>query len=279
MLESNATKNNKQVLHVFVGFDTRNYGQTLAFEGCYRSIMAKSNTNKYDIKIHQLNLKELIKDGLFYRDYDILASTEFTYTRFLVPYLCDFKGKAVFCDSDFIWDVCVSEVFDYLKDDHAVACVKHNYIPRKSFKMDSRAQTVYPRKNWSSLMVFNCEHPSTKQLTVSAVNEKSPAWLHRMQWAEDDEIDEIPYQYNYLVGYYHTNDAKVYHYTDGGPWHPGYEDVQYGDKWSQYISKDEINILREELDRYYEAHPEIDRNTQNSNAPPPEIVNGETAGN
>ena len=263
---------NKTILNVFVGFDTRNYGQMLAYEGCCRSIKHNLKSDEYEVKIHQLNLKELTQDGLFYRQYDSLASTEFTYTRFLVPYLSDFKGKALFCDSDFIWDCCVSEAFDYLKDNQAVACVKHDYTPSKSFKMDGRAQTAYPRKNWSSLMVFNCEHPSTKQLTISAVNEKSPPWLHRIQWAQDDEIGEIPYQYNYLVGYYQTNDAKVYHYTDGGPWHPGYENVQYGDRWKRYMTPDEISKLNLELDEYYLTHPEVNKYSQNKNAPPLTII-------
>lgn len=257
------TTNNRQVLNVYVGFDTRNYGQQLAYEGCCRSILAKVDTSKYDVKIRQLNLKELQDEGLFYRDFDPLASTEFTYTRFLVPYLNNYEGTALFCDSDFIWDCCISEAFSFLKPEEAVACVQHDYTPGHTMKMDGRAQTVYPRKNWSSLMVFNCEHPSTQQLTIEAVNTESPAWLHRMLWAKDEEIGNIPYQYNYLVDNYHTDDAKVYHYTDGGPWHPGYEKVQYGDKWRQYMTQDELDKLQVELDEYYAAHPDLNKNSQN----------------
>lgn len=249
----------KEVLNVYIGFDTRNYGQTLAFEGCKRSILANLNNDKYDVNIYQLNLKKLTETGLMTRDFDPLASTEFTYTRFLVPYLNNYQGKALFCDSDFIWTCCVSEAFDYLKDNEAVACVKHDYTPHKMVKMDGRAQTVYPRKNWTSLLVFNCGHPSAKKLSLQAVNNESPAWLHRIQWADDSEIGEIPYQYNYLVGYYDSNDGKVFHYTDGGPWHPGYEDVQYGELWRQYITDHEYNNLRLELEEYYTSHPECPR--------------------
>ena len=256
--------NQREMLHVYIGFDTRNYGQTLAYEGCQRSLLAKLDHNKYDITIHQLNLTELTKAGLMYRNFDPLASTEFTYTRFLVPLLNNFEGKALFCDSDFIWDCCVSEVINYLQPGQAVACVQHDYTPGHSIKMDGRAQTIYPRKNWSSLMVWDCSHPSSKKLTVDAINTQSPAWLHRMLWADDTEIGSIPYQYNYLVDNYDTDDAKVYHYTDGGPWHPGYENVQYGDKWRQYMKKEELLKLNMELDEYYKTHPECDRNSQNS---------------
>lgn len=258
----------KEVLNVYIGFDTRNYGQTLAYEGCKRSILAKLNNDKYDVNIYQLNLHTLTEAGLMTRPIDPLASTEFTYTRFLVPFLNDYKGKALFCDSDFIWDCCISEAFDYLKEGHAVACVQHDYTPSKSLKMDGRAQTVYPRKNWSSLMAWDCSHPSSQKLTVETVNKESPAWLHRMLWASDEEIDSIPYQYNYLVNTYNTDDAKAYHYTDGGPWHPGYEEVQYGDKWRQYMKDDELKKLRHELDEYYENHPECKANSQNENAEP-----------
>jgi lipopolysaccharide biosynthesis glycosyltransferase len=249
----------KELLHIYIGFDTRNYGQTLAYEGCKRSIEAKLNRDKYEVEIHQLNLKELMKSGHMYRDVDPLASTEFTYTRFLVPFLNGYKGKALFCDSDFIWDCCISEAFDYLQNDQAVACVQHDYTPNATVKMNGLAQCAYPRKNWSSLMVFNCEHPSTKLLTVQTTNEQSPAWLHRMEWAKDTEIGMIPYQYNYLVDTYNTDDAKVYHYTDGGPWHPGYENVNYGNHWKQYMTDTEIIKLKEELAVFYRDHPDYSK--------------------
>lgn len=253
----------KETLQVYIGFDTRNYGQTLAYEGCKRSILDNLNKEIYNVEIHQLNLNELINKGVMTRQHDPLAATEFTYTRFLVPYLNNYQGRALFCDSDFIWKCCVSEAFNYLQNNQAVACVQHDYTPHATVKMDGRAQTVYPRKNWSSMLVYNCQHPSTQKLTLEAVNTQSPAWLHRLLWADDSEIGEIPYQYNYLVGYYDTDDARVYHYTDGGPWHPGYEDVQYGEYWRQYMLDDEIKKLKVELEEYYVEHPECSRPTKN----------------
>lgn len=250
------TETEKTPLHWFVGFDSRNYGQTLAYEMCKKSL-EKHCSDKYDIQVQPLVLKELEDKKLFWRDFDKLASTEFTYTRFLVPYLAGYKGLAVFCDSDFLWVQDPSKVLDYLNDGQAVACVQHDYTPHATVKMDGRAQTFYPRKNWTSLLVFNCEHPSTQQLTLENVNTQSPAWLHRLQWAKDEEIGEIPYQYNYLVGYYDTKDPVAIHYTDGGPWHPGYEDCEFGDLWMEYLNDEEKAKLQAEIDEYYQAHPEL----------------------
>ena len=115
-------------------------------------------------------------------------------------------------------------------------------------KMDGRPQQWYPRKNWSSMMLFNCSHPSTKNLTLENVNTQTPQYLHRMQWCKDEEVLEVPKCYNYLVGYYHDNDIKVLHYTDGGPWHPGYELSEHSDKWMKFISEDERNRLEKEME-------------------------------
>ena len=231
-------------LKVFIGFDSTNFGQEMAYEVCKRSIL-KHNP---DIEIHKLYRKKLIDDGLFWRK-DNTGATEFTYTRFLVPYLCDYKGYAIFCDSDFLWTCDVAEVFNqYCNENLAVSCVKHSYTKcNGKTKMDGRPQEYYPRKNWSSLMLFNCEHSSTKNLTLEAVNTQTPAWLHRMGWSEDKYVGEINKRYNYLVDYYHDNDFKVLHYTDGGPWHPGYENVEHGDLWMKYVSDDEKDRMKKEM--------------------------------
>ena len=101
-------------------------------------------------------------------------------------------------------------------------------------------------------MLYNCSHPSVKKLTLENVSTQSPAWLHRMQWAKDEEIGEIDKSYNYLVDYYHDNNIKALHYTDGGPWHPGYENVEHGDKWLEYLSEDEKTKMYQEIKEYYD---------------------------
>ena len=234
---------------VYVGFDSTNYGQQLAFDVCKKSI---EKFNK-DIEVIKVVRQDLIDKKLFWRE-DKTGVTEFTYTRFLVPYLNNYQGWALFCDSDFLWTCDINEVFEkYVNDKYAVCCVKHDYTNcHAKTKMDGRAQEYYPRKNWSSLMLYNCSHPSVKKLTLENVSTQSPAWLHRMQWAKDEEIGEIDKSYNYLVDYYHDNNIKALHYTDGGPWHPGYENVEHGDKWLEYLSEDEKTKMHQEIKEYYE---------------------------
>lgn len=230
---------------VYIGFDSSNYGQTLAYEVCRKSII--KNTKLNNLEIYPLKKKELSEKNYYYRKNDELASTEFTYTRFLAPFLSNYEGYAVFCDSDFLWRCDIAELEKYMKPELAVSCVQHDYTPTCTYKMDGLKQTIYPRKNWSSLMVFNCSHPSTKKLTLEAVNNESPAWLHRMQWANDEEIGSIPTTYNYLVGYYDFDNPKVIHYTDGGPWHRDYQNVKYGELWTEYLSGEEKDKLHREL--------------------------------
>lgn len=221
---------------IFIGYDSSNYGQKLAYEVCRRSLESKNTS----IPISKLVKKDLEDSKIFQRT-DNTGSTEFTYTRFLVPYICNYNGWAMFCDSDFLWFCDPQEVFDQCKDrSKAVYCVKHEYTECKgSVKMDDQKQEWYPRKNWSSLMVFNCSHPSVKNLSLQNINTKTGSWLHRMEWCEDKEIGELPIKYNYLVGYYDSNDYKALHFTDGGPWHSEYKDVEHGEKWLKYLDEKE----------------------------------------
>ena len=219
--------------NIYIGYDSTNYGQELAYEICKRSI--KKYNDK--IKINKLSKKDLINSKYFYRN-DNTGSTEFTYTRFLVPFLNNYKGWALFCDSDFLWLCDPNEIFEkYADEKYAVCCVKHEYNDcNGKTKMDGRTQEWYPRKNWSSLMLFNCEHPSIKNLNLDNINKETPKWLHRMEWCKDEEIGEIDKSYNYLVNYYDDEKFKALHYTDGGPWHPEYRDVQYGNLWLDYLN-------------------------------------------
>lgn len=224
------------MINVYVGYDSRqnytpNFGRIKnpCYEVCKASIL---NYNQ-NVSIHPIVLDDLIQRGLYYRELDPLASTEFTYSRFLTPFLNDYKGIAIFCDSDFLWNCDIEELLEYYDDNYAVMCVQHDYTPRTDTKMDGYVQTTYPRKNWSSLMMFNCEHPDIKNLSVSAVNTQSPKYLHRMEWTND--VGSIPITYNYLEGdYEYLKDPKVVHFTNGGPWHETWQG-DYGEMWiSQY---------------------------------------------
>ncbi len=175
--------------------------------------------------------------NLYWREHDPLSSTEFTFTRFLVPYLAGYKGWAVFMDCDFMWRGDVSTVLDYCDYSNAVMVVKHNYNPPERVKMDGAIQTQYPRKNWSSFMLINCGHEQVqKNLTPETVNTATGLYLHRLQWATNDCIGELPVAYNYLEGWHTKEDCPnplAVHFTRGGPWFRDYMNVEYGDEWAK----------------------------------------------
>lgn len=242
------------MFNIYIGFDSSNYGQQIAWDVCKRSIL-KNCSDSTKINIIKLEKKKLIDQGLFKRS-DNDGATEFTYTRFFVPYLNNYNGYAIFVDSDFLWECDILELFEnYIQDDVAVSCVKHLYTNcNDKLKMDGQVQEWYPKKNWSSLMIFNCQHPNVvKNLTLENANTKSPKWLHRMEWCQEDnnEILEIPKDYNYLVDYYNDGNIKALHYTDGGPWHPGYENVTYGDRWLMYVSEEEKAKIKWSIENEY----------------------------
>ena len=224
-------------MKIYIGYDSSNYGQEMAFRVCKRSI--ENHNDK--VEIYPIKLKELQDANIFNRDNDSKQSTEFTYTRFLAPYLSGYSGQALFCDSDFLWRCNVEEILQHINDEQSVACVKHEYTecPNKT-KMDGIKQEWYPRKNWSSLMLFNSSHQYCRSLTPEVINTQTPKYLHRMEWAEDDNIGAIPIDYNYLVGYYFSSkNPKALHFTDGGPWHHDTVDVDYAEEWLDYLNKSE----------------------------------------
>jgi lipopolysaccharide biosynthesis glycosyltransferase len=214
-------------MKIFVGWDSR---EDIAYQVCRHSIITRQpNAEVYPLKQHELRDKEL-----YTREIDTLASTEFTFTRFLVPHLCNYEGWAVFVDCDVIWLEDIKELFAMANDDYAVMVVQHNYDPPAGTKMDGKLQYPYPRKNWSSMILWNCGHPSNKALTPEIVNSKEGAYLHRFQWLEDNEIGNLLPEWNWLVNWYKEpkdGKPKAIHYTEGGPWFPNYMSCEYGAYW------------------------------------------------
>ena len=220
-------------MKVFVGYDTR---EDIAYQVCKHSILARQP----EATVIPLKQQELRDSGWYWRDEDKLASTEFTFTRFLIPELANFKGWAVFMDCDMILTTDIKELFDQADDKYAVMCVQHDYTPKEGVKMDGQKQTIYPRKNWSSVMLFNCGHPSNARLTQDLVNEKeiNGAYLHRFSWLEDSEVGELDHTWNYLVGVYDDIETpKLIHYTEGGPWFENYRHCQYNQLWKHELQE------------------------------------------
>jgi lipopolysaccharide biosynthesis glycosyltransferase len=159
-------------------------------------------------------------------------STEFSHTRFLVPHLMQYKGWALFADSDMLFQSDIKNLFSLCNDKYAVMCVKHQHKPQHgSIKMDGREQLSYFRKNWSSFVLWNCGHPANAYVTPERVSMIKGTDLHSFKWLADDLIGELPWGYNYISGVSPRVEPQVIHYTDGGPWFPEMPDVPYGDRW------------------------------------------------
>lgn len=218
--------------NIYVGWDSR---EDIAYQVCEHSIYRRTRS---DIRVIPLKQSELRESGTYWRDIDKLASTEFTFTRFLVPYLNEYKGWAVFCDSDMVFLMDAKNLFNNLDDTKAVYCVQHNYNPPEGLKMDGQLQTQYPRKNWSSMMIFNCSHPSCKQLDLQTVNTATGAYLHRFAWCTDAEIGVLGPEWNWLVGHYKEGTdgyPQILHYTEGGPWFENMRECEYDHIWKREV--------------------------------------------
>lgn len=217
-----------QPLQIFIGWDSR---EPEAAAVCAHSIVKHASIA---VDIHFLQQQDLRDRGLYTRDHDERASTEFSLTRFLVPYLANYQSWALFVDCDFLFEHDVAELFQIRDPRYAVQVVKHDYAPTDSTKMDGKTQYAYPRKNWSSLMLFNCGHDNTQSLTLDYVNSASPSELHQFAWCHDDEIGAVSHEWNWLVGWYHApkdGHPRAIHYTQGGPWFPEYLGCEYGANW------------------------------------------------
>lgn len=222
-------------MKIFIGYDPR---EDIAYQVCKHSIISRNK----DAEVTPLKQAELRQQQLYTRPIDKLASTEFTFTRFLVPELTNFKGWALFCDCDIIFLEDVKKLFEQVDDRYAVMCAKHDYTPAEGIKMDGQTQTIYPRKNWSSVMLINCSHPSNAVLTQELVNNTdiTGAYLHRFSWLKDEEVGEFSYEWNYLVGWYNKGTPKALHYTEGGPWFENYRNCDFHQEWKQEL-KDMMN--------------------------------------
>ncbi|CAL4942700.1 unnamed protein product [Urochloa decumbens] len=241
---------------VFVGYDPREHE---AYEVCRRSLLRHATI---PLDVRPIRQPDLRAAGLYWRARGPTESTEFSFTRFLTPYLAGYRGWALFVDCDFLY---LADVADLLAavvppgaadaaaeaDRLAVACVKHEYKPAEATKMDGAIQTTYPRKNWSSMVLYNCAHPkNVAALTPDAVSTQTGAFLHRFSWLDDDEIGEVPFVWNFLVGHNRVDPddpatrPRAIHYTCGGPWFERYRDCEFADLWIE-----EAEMLKAEKEK------------------------------
>lgn len=233
-------KNNNSV---HIGWDPR---ESTAWQ-IARSSLLKHCTKPILVKM--LALGDLIDKGLYRRPmgvndngriidklsvrsgYDGSQATEHANARFFVPLLAK-EGWALFTDGDVLFRSDVSELFEELDPIKAVYCVQHQHEPITTTKMDGCVQTRYTRKNWSSFMIFNCDHPSNKLPLQNVLNIVPGRDLHAFCWLKDAEIGALPRDWNYLEGYtLGVTNPKMVHFTEGVPDMPGYENAEYASEW------------------------------------------------
>jgi len=226
----------KPPYHLWLGWDAT---QLRAYE-----VAELSATLSAGVVVHRLALHQLVARGLYHRPtterdhgfFDQISqapmATSHAISRFLVPYLSGYDGWALFTDGDVLFRANLAELFALADPAFAVMVVPHAYAPEAVTKMEGQRQTRYPRKNWSSVMLFNCAHPANRALDLALVNTVPGRDLHRFCWLTDDLIGVLPDRWNWLVG--HSSpaiDPAIVHFTTGVPDMPGYEHVAYADEW------------------------------------------------
>jgi hypothetical protein len=212
------------VLNVYIGYDPR---ESVAFYTLAHSILRRSSIPVSIAPLMQGQLK-----GLYRRERGPTESTEFSLTRFLVPALSEFRGWSIFMDCDML---CRADIAGLAREmerqpDKAVLVCQHDYVPKTQRKFLGHVQTKYPRKNWSSLMLFN--NARCRALSADYVNSASGLDLHRFAWTDDAAIGALPLEWNWLVGEYDYHaGAKIVHYTIGGPYFDAYRSCDYAGEW------------------------------------------------
>jgi len=214
---------NNSVIPVYIGYDPVESG---AFYTCADSIQRNSSQ---PVAIIPVNKRQLPLT----RPWDLKQSNEFAFTRFLTPWLAGYEGHAIFMDCDFLFFEDISYLWDLRDSKYAVQVCKHKGDTFKAGrKYLGTEQTVYNKKCWSSLMIFNCEHPDTRKLTPEYVNEAHGLHLHQFQWTKEKNIGSIPLEWNWLVGHYGLGrDICALHYTEGGPYFKDYRDTDFAEDW------------------------------------------------
>ncbi len=231
-------------LSVWIGFDPR---EAAPFAVARESTKARMSSRT--VPVRGVVLDDLRKRGLYRRPterrlgrlWDMISdapmSTEFAISRFMVPQLAK-TGWAMFIDGDVLVRANVAEMMRTLDPKFAVYCVKHEYEPVAGTKMDDQVQTSYPRKNWSSVMIFNCDHVANRGLTSDLINTARGRDLHRFCWLGDRDVGELDPSWNWLVGEQpEPPEPKIVHYTLGTPGMGGLVDLPYEDEWRSHLHR------------------------------------------
>lgn len=217
------------MINVFIGYDSK---EKVAFNVLSYSILKNSSQPVAITPIYLPNIK-----NIFNRERNSLSSTEFSFSRFIIPHLMNYNGWAIFMDCDMLMVDDISKVWNLRDEKYAIQVCKHDYIPKSTTKFLNQVQTVYPKKNWSSFMLMNCN--KCNALTPEYVNTASGLELHQFKWLDNENlIGEIPLEWNWLADEYEMkNDVFNIHYTEGGPYFKNYSNCDYADLWNSYYNE------------------------------------------
>lgn len=220
-------------MNVYIGYDPR---EEVAYDMAVNSLKETSSANDHPIALNNPNVSSILtrpierKDGKMWCPISQAPmSVEFAISRFCVPFIQK-DGWCLFVDCDVLFLADVEELFNLADDAYAVMVVKHDYKPTETTKMDGQIQTAYPRKLWSSVILWNCSHPANQRLTLHNLNKWPGRDLHAFKWLRDEEIGSLPKEWNHLVEIDPDDaDPKLLHFTLGGPW---MKEVK-GNKWHE----------------------------------------------
>lgn len=210
------------MIRIAIGYDER---EAVAYHTFCQSILEKASQ---PVSFTPLVLPALPGYTESHRD----GSNAFIYSRFLTPFLFGFEGWAIFADGDMICREDIASLWALRDESKAVQCAKHDYKTKAQDKYLGNKNQDYPRKNWSSLVLWNCGHPDNRILTPEFVQHQTGAFLHRFTWLKDEQVGELPKEWNWLTTEYPDNyDAKLLHYTLGTPCFKDYWSCDMADEW------------------------------------------------
>jgi len=215
-------------IKIVVGFDQR---EAIAYHTFSQSVLEKSSLPVLFLPLSINTLKG-------YKETHNDKSNDFVYSRFLTPYLHNFEGWAIFADGDMVCQSDIKELWDLRDETKALQVVMHDYKTKFNQKYLGNTNENYPRKNWSSLILWNCSHPKHKVLTPDFISSQTGKYLHRFSWLDDEDIGKLPIDWNWLAIEYPNNPkAKIIHYTLGTPCFKDYRNTEMAVTWHEVQQK------------------------------------------
>jgi hypothetical protein len=224
------------MIRLFIGYDPR---EAVVYHVCVNSIVRHASQ---PVAVTPLALKNL--GGYVERHRD--GSNQFTYSRFLVPQLTDYAGWALYIDGDMLLRTDIAELWNLRDEAKALLCVHHDYRTSMKEKYLGAKNQNYPRKNWSSVVLWNCGHPANRGLTPEFVQQATGAQLHRFTWLPDELIGELPKEWNWLPDEYGPNaQAKLLHWTLGAPCFDEFKNAPMAEEWHRERRQMNESVQRE----------------------------------